>query len=205
MHRTGGSPLTFGQTLYVTIISYDVFGNPLKSIRLRGSYQTFTATRTTTFGVGSFIELNDIKAGAPANGFALSSGTLQPNGNGTFDPQQKFYCIVVLPDGSTLTDVYSDVYSENDGSSGGSAQGHTTSFKFERVSSTGSVTTITNNTASDNGGWQAMHGTCSESTTGRRYIATWTTSQGSAPSTPSHTRLAGFYLVQSIPDPSKGV
>jgi hypothetical protein len=202
-----GTALTFGQTVYITIVPFDAVsggGNALPTIHLRGAYQSYTATRTTSYGPGSFVELNDVLGGTPANGFTVS-GSLQPNGNSTFDPEQVFYCIVVIPDGTTLTDVYADVFSENDGSSGGSAQGHNTSVRFDRLSSAGAITNLAAVNASDNGGWQALHAAMSESTTGRRYQIRWVTSQGSAPSTPSHTRLAGFYIVHTIPDPSKGI
>ncbi len=46
--RTGGSALTFGQTLYVKVIPRDIAGNELPSISLRGSYQNTTAVKYDT-------------------------------------------------------------------------------------------------------------------------------------------------------------
>lgn len=202
--RTGGAALSFGLALYVTAIAVDAQGNALQSIHLFGAYQTYTATRTTNYGIGSFVELNFPAGGASGSGFNIA-GSLQPNGNGAIDPQQDFYCIVVISDGSTLTDVFADVYSENNGSSGGSAQGHNTSVRFDRVSTTGAVTNLGNHAAADNGGWQTLHMTMSEATAGNRYTFHFITSQGSAPSTPSHTRIADFYTVTTIPNPAVGV
>jgi hypothetical protein len=52
--RDGDTPLTFGQTLYATIVFFTVNNVALPSIKLNGSYLTFQATKTVRYGIRSF-------------------------------------------------------------------------------------------------------------------------------------------------------
>jgi hypothetical protein len=51
---TGGSPLTFGDTIFLTIIPYASVGTALPSIHIRGSYLTYSATKTVTYSASGW-------------------------------------------------------------------------------------------------------------------------------------------------------
>lgn len=96
-----GGPLTFGDTIYITIIPFtgsSASGTALDSIHIRGAYLTYTASKTATYSATAWAERS------PGKQWGIDwSGTLYPK-NPTLPYGSIFYMWLfpILPAGVTL-------------------------------------------------------------------------------------------------------
>jgi hypothetical protein len=103
---TSAGTLSFGQTIFITIIPFTAVqgnGNQLPSIHLRGSYQTYTSTKSTTY---SRVAWQDISG----KGFTtdINNGIINPFlPSGTI--RDRFCISILLPVGVTLVSASADV------------------------------------------------------------------------------------------------
>lgn len=100
---TGGGTLAFGATIYITVIPYtgaSGTGTALPSIRLRGSYQSYSATKTVAFSRSSFVRT--YTTGTP--GAVLYDSNASPQ-NPTMASGDLIYLrmMIELPVGVTLS------------------------------------------------------------------------------------------------------
>lgn len=189
-----GGTLTFGQTIYTTIVPYtgpNGTGSTLPSIRLRGSYQTFTATKTVYFGAFR-LTLPDQGTYPPfttVNGYVTQQGT----------NNAQVRCIdnLQIPSGVTITEIAADLYS----GSYGFGVGSTAYFEIFRTDSTGGQTSLGNNSSHEHGGWETKTISLSESTTGRRYKLFLFLENPTIPQTYDTERYAGCYVTYTMPAP----
>lgn len=189
---TPGVTLSFGQTVYITAVPFSGSsgsGSQLPSIRLIGKRETFTATKSVYFGVGSMAEFTD-----PKVGYTLSSGALSLKGNGGAD--QTFGCLVVIPDGCTLTDLYAATYNANP-----VAEPEVQAFDFSRVDGAGAATSIGSSSGFVSSSWNTIHLTFSQLSTGFRFLFTTTLK----PYANGNIKFGGFYVTYSQPNPTVSV
>ncbi len=211
--RTGGPTLSFGQTLYVTAIPYTADDVPLRSFRMKGARQSYTATVTRSFSPVVFTQDPTINTNLVV-GFNLgnlvagiiSNIDLAPTGGGpphTFGAVSALLCHPVLPDGATITQVQMEVY--NNDTTTGPPHG-AVGFEFARVVGNAETGLATANTTTASG-WQLVTASLSELTTGRAYtiyavFSGADTSMGSGFSTPADVLAFGqTYITYTIPDP----
>jgi hypothetical protein len=101
-----GGPLTFGQTIYITAVPFtgpNATGAALPSIHGRGAYQTYTATKTTSYSRVAWKDMTLLGFTSNANNdiinVALASGVIR----------DRFGISVLLPVGVTLISAAFDV------------------------------------------------------------------------------------------------
>lgn len=200
---SGGAALTFGQTIYVTIVPFNAVsggGEQMPSLHLRGSYQTFTATKTTTFsGAIWHLDPETSEQDVFLAGAFVANGDLSPIGMGA-PLVQRFVAHPVLPNGVTVTSVAFDV-ADDAGADFVTAE---VDVFFARLSGT-SETVLGNDSATSGGGWQTLTLSMSESTTGRTYLATAIMSGGTSTTVGGELQLGAIAITYTSPDPSRNV
>lgn len=196
--RSGGAALTFGQTIYVTAIAYDAAGNALPSLRLRGSYQTFTATKTTAYSPRWII---DTTFAGPKTFTYDVKGWVQNALISIFGELQLFSARVEIADGVTITAVALDVNDIVDpGTAPSTTAAHPITFGFQRLSGTSNSVSLVSQQDTRGAGVQSLSGVLSESTTGRSYVAA-VELDGSANA--GELQFGTLFVTTTIPDPSK--
>ncbi len=160
--RTGGSALTFGQTIYVTIVPFTSGGLQLPTTHARGSYQTFTASKTTAYGVSGY-QVDPFYT--PGLVTYPTASTIACGAQSNSIDASVFRMAVYLPDGVTITSVSTDLLDNAAGSSPPHI-GQPIAFGFNR----GTVSLGTYSTTRGSGAQTATL-SLSESTTGRQYSA----------------------------------
>lgn len=165
--RSGGSPLSFGQTVYVTLIPYDAQGNAMPSVRLRGSYQSYTPTKTTSYpasqwmvqySLGNVQSFNfDSDGFVNAKALALIGDSLESTQLIAFPP---------IPDGVTLTEFALDIYHNAGGDDASSPP-----LFFLKRHQAGAATSLGFAFGTIDIGWQTLTIAVSEVTADRAYVA----------------------------------
>lgn len=193
--RTGGAALTFGQTLYVTGVSFtgaSGAGTQLASFHIQGSYQSYTATKTLNLAARVMTDVTDPTTWGStfdAN-YNLLSGHLVSGGTTAV---QIFAAHVDLPTGVTATRVEFDTYNPS-GISG--VTGDT--VLFNRLESQVSTNLGTASVAAT--GWQTVVLTVSETlTAARAYLVGWII-QGTFAA--GWVMMSNIRVVYTVPDPS---
>jgi hypothetical protein len=161
-----GGTIAFGQTIAITVVPFTGLsgtGSTLTAIELRGSYLTFTASKTANYSPGSFVERTNPPWGSTLD----SDGNFEMDGSLTSSDQQIASNHLLVPSGTTgvtLTQIAVDI-------NYGTALGHPTSvnWTFERKSGSGVGALIASGSASSVG-WQTVTGSLSENSAGRSYI-----------------------------------
>lgn len=189
----GAGTLTLGQTIYATFVPYRGTGATFytgNSIRARGTYQDFSATKTVYFGCFSLSPATSASAAGMniQNGYAYGAG---------------FTCYnnLQIPQGTTITGLSADAYT-----TGGGGANSTVTVRLYRVTSSGVATQIGNASVTNAGGaWSVISFTCSESTTANRYQLYFdvTNSNIGAPNTDQ--RVAGYYVTYTVPSVLNGL
>ena len=190
--RTGGTALTFGQTIYVTVIPYDAAGNALPSVRLRGSYQTYTGSKTTTYG--PFIWVLDPISTVPSFTYGANfwiRNSVSPVG--FYFSNFKMWAVV--PSGTLITNFSLDV---TDTATPGTAAG--VSLAVYRLDGN-TITALGTATSTVGGGPQTLSVAMTEtSSTTRTYLVTTEFDLGAAAqSTPANKMQFGNLYVTSTP------
>jgi hypothetical protein len=196
-----GGPLTFGQTVFITIIPYtgaSAAGVALPSIHIRGAYLTYTPSKTTTYAPSAWQDVTDIATrNVPPAHLGTGEFQIYPSAGNT----QVFQFQPTVPDGVTLTQAAVDL------GWAGASSGAVTSATirvYRRVATISSATSI-GSTTFTTGSQQTKTISLSESTTGRTYyfdvaIVNFTMSGGLP-----DMFLGNVALTYTMGDPSKTV
>lgn len=187
--RSGGAALTGGQTLYVRIVPWTVDGVALPSILLQGAYQTFTATKTTTYSVGAW----QLDPAYSTTKWSFATGYIQ-NENPAVGPGI-FVMFPVLPDGVTITSVALTVRD----TAAGNANLHIITLSVYRVTHT-AMPNIGSASDTRNAGLQTLTVGLAEDTTGQSYFiqGAWTTD---AFTNPGELQIGSLAITYSMPNP----
>lgn len=161
--RSGGAALTFGQTEYVTAIAYNAAGVQVgPAIHLKGSYQTFSGSKTTVYGVGGWIVAPD--SAQMTYTVDLTSGMIQ-NVTPLADGYNSLWDLfTTLPAGVTITGFSIDLYD----SSTGHPTIHSIHGFIQRLDGTTATSIATWVNPSISGGAQTVSGVLSETTSATR-------------------------------------
>lgn len=197
--RTGGGPLTLGQTVYVTIIPADVFGTELDAIHVRIAYTTTSGSITTRYSPALFHPGDNTTTTASyraANGVYLPGGHSSANATGTPD---KHFAILPVAKDRTLRSVTIGTYCFSTYDQ--------IAFQLLRQDSAGGVTQLGSTQTNTGGGAQDLTvGSLSESATATRvyaaYLETYVDSGGFTLFTPSAWFIE---IVQDFPDLTKNL
>lgn len=161
--RGSGGPLTFGQTVFITIIPYTgsgATGTELPSIRLRGAYQSFSATKVANFAARTLHELTSPPRGVDWD----TDNNLIPPHTPLLSSVEEFTGVADIPEGTTITLVEFDVLFP-----GGLGDTPSISCSLARISSH-TRTGLGSVSVSTSGAWQTLSIGLSESvSTGRAY------------------------------------
>lgn len=203
---TDGGTLDFGQTVYITAVPYpstNALGDAGQSVHLRGSYQSYTPTKTVAYSAGSFTpKQSTITSYGSYFGPSVQSAIAAP-----FDYIGQ--CIVLIPDGTTLTNATQDLYFNDTG--GVNADVSAVSMNVLRVDAAGSGGTTSLGSASITNllGWQSASVPLSETATGKSYLI-WSdfllTAHGTSSIHDVTTAYGGsFYATYQMGDPSTNI
>jgi hypothetical protein len=162
-----GTALTFGQTVYITIIPFNAAGSALPSSHIRGAYLTYTATKTSVWAAAGFAETTLTKLGftIDANGNLVNG----PDPSGAHAGTEQYYGQrIALPTGVTITSASLDVYNV-----GGLGAPHDLNLEVGRLAS-GSTTSLGSASTTTTGSWVTLTVALSESaSSGRTYQFTF--------------------------------
>ena len=199
---TAGGTLTFGQTVYITIIPYNypnAVGAAQTSIHIRGAYQTYTPSITDTYNASSYISTQQQQIDrATLNGgicvFAPTSLT------GPLPPHQ-FQQLVLIPPGATITNVIHDLYYDD---TAGFPVVKGVDFIFYRIDAPASWTSLATGSATNLLGWQSISASLSETSTGKQYFmqGELTVYPVTANNTYTNGQLGGFSVTYTQADPT---
>lgn len=180
--------LTLGQTLFITVVPFS--GSDLAvqmpGIHLRGSYQSFSATKTLNYSASAWnpeaVYTNILRKGS-------SVGVpIGPVGSYGFSAQ------LTQPQGCTLTGASFSIFQS--AGSGGNAL----TVALKRTSA-GTETSLGSASASQVGA-ETLTVSCSDSTTGNKYFVTGDITYGY---TPTSGVLREFAITWTMPTPDKAV
>lgn len=156
----------FGQSLFVTIVPFtgaSGTGTALQPIHIRGSYLTYTASKTANYSPGGFVEGTNPSLGrfSDANGNLLC-------GSSPTTATQNFYLSPVIPSGTsgvTIQQVAVDLWFPSQPIGGVTA----VDYFFSRKTTGGGSTALAFANATLGLGWQTLTAGISENTASRSY------------------------------------
>lgn len=176
-----------GDKVFAKVVAYPAAGGtgtPSAIVPFEFTWQNKTISKQVFYSAGSFLDASTTTTA----GYTWSGGSLVPkNADAVGDPVQDFVCMVPQAQECILTGFDVDVYS-NGGTSG--------TVYLYRVDSSGGMTQLVSHGISLNLGWQTVGGTCSDGTTGSRYLVFWSSSNNGVP---GNTALAGYSITTYVP------
>lgn len=189
----GTNPLTFGSTIFITIVPFTAAGangNQLPSIHIRGSYQTYTATKTTTYSRVGWQDLSGFGFTTDANNGVinpfLSAGTIR----------DRFCMSILLPVGVTLVSAAFDaIWNVATNPLGGFALSvwqNNTSINFGTPTYGGGLQTVT-----------VSLGSTVTTTAALSFVNSWGAAFANADA--AQAELGDVSITYSMPDPAKTV
>jgi hypothetical protein len=191
-----GLTLTLGQRVYITVVPFSGRSAAVEgpTFHLTATRHDFTATKTVRIAASSLMPHNVASAGL----FAVTSGYV-----GNFNLPINTICtlgqMMVIPDGSTLTQVTADCYEL------AGATTYDTQFVVHRIEASGGFTVLAN--AGTTGvGWETISAALSESTTNRKYrfLVGFVANGAPAPAN-NDLRIDHFTYTYTIPSSLVGI
>lgn len=211
---SAGGTLTFGQTVYITIVPFTNAGgngNPLPAIHIRGSYQTYTATKTVNYSCGSYRpDLATLQWLYSTTGTGTGPGAAMfMTGTGYNAAQNMWFSTIVpIPDGVTITGMAHWLWGVASTKAGTLGISGSMQYEFDRANNDATLTNLSSGSHAGNLGWiQLTDNTLNESTTGRQYVMRFLLVPAISGPNSDFTCVAGgnFSVTYSMPSPDKAI
>lgn len=202
---SNGGTLSLGDTIHITLIPYtgQSGGAAGPSVHIRGSYQTFSITKTVHYAVTGFT-LTGMAIGA-TTGFESDNVKLWQNPSAQM---ASYRSIITIPDGCVIIELGQHLRFNAGSLFPGIREVLT---RIARVSGTtyvelGSAGAVPSTWSSDpNSNWQLKTILLNEDTTGNSYAIICTIQNQTATPNPEDLAIGSFYITYSIPSPQVAV
>lgn len=185
-----GGTLTFGQTLYMTVVPYTAAGaNGITgpSIHIRVAYQNYTNTITAHYSVGSY---------RPLSNFNFNAGSTQLNVVGAVtNTNYGFESLVTIPVGAVVTNVAHEVYLHT------TTGAHSVAFIMGRIFGPGGYAIIGSGVTTSALDWQTLADTPNITNTGEQYFVQGILGFAGVTPVDADAALGGFYVTYTTTDP----